>query len=84
MKKILLVLMKALVYQHESLVLILVDQTQKFAWVNIIILIIVTFLLMENKYLSIKLTVKMLTFQINFFSKVFLMDLVLLSLEKYF
>ena len=76
--------MKALVYQHESLVLILVDQTQKFAWVNIIILIIVTFLLMENKYLSIKLTVKMLTFQINFFSKVFLMDLVLLSLEKYF
>ena len=84
MKKILLVLMKALVYQHESLVLILVDRTQKFAWVNIIILIIVTFLLMENKYLSIKLTVKMLTFQINFFSKVFLMDLVLLSLEKYF
>ena len=76
--------MKALVYQHESLVLILVDRTQKFAWVNIIILIIVTFLLMENKYLSIKLTVKMLTFQINFFSKVFLMDLVLLSLEKYF
>ena len=84
MKKILLVLMKALVYQHESLVLILVDRTQKFAWVNIIILIIVTFLLMENKYLSIKLTLKMLTFQINFFSKVFLMDLVLLSLEKYF
>ena len=84
MKKILLVLMKALVYQHESLVLILVDRIQKFAWVNIIILIIVTFLLMENKYLSIKLTVKMLTFQINFFSKVFLMDLVLLSLEKYF
>ena len=84
MKKILLVLMKALVYQHERLVLILVDRTQKFAWVNIIILIIVTFLLMENKYLSIKLTVKMLTFQINFFSKVFLMDLVLLSLEKYF
>ena len=84
MKKILLVLMKALVYQHESLVLILVDRTQKFAWVNIIILIIVTFLLMENKYLSTKLTVKMLTFQINFFSKVFLMDLVLLSLEKYF
>ena len=76
--------MKALVYQHESLVLILVDRTQKFAWVNIIILIIVTFLLMENKYLSIKLTVKMLTFQINFFSKVFLMDLMLLSLEKYF
>ena len=84
MKKILLVLMKALVYQHESLGLILVDRTQKFAWVNIIILTIVTFLLMENKYLSIKLTVKMLTFQINFFSKVFLMDLVLLSLEKYF
>ena len=35
------------------------------------------------KTISLKLTIKMLTFQLNFVSKVFLMDFVLLSLEKY-
>ena len=33
--------------------------------------------------LRLKLTIKMLTFQYNFVCEVFLMDLVLLSLEKY-
>ena len=36
-----------------------------------------------KKFLNLKLTVKMLTFQLNFISEVYLMDLVLLSLEKY-
>ena len=38
---------------------------------------------MEKKYLYLKPTIEMLTFQINFILEVFLMDLVLLSLEKY-
>ena len=38
---------------------------------------------MENKSLSLKLKIKMLIFQQNFVSKVFQIDLVLLSLEKY-
>ena len=37
----------------------------------------------EIKSLSLKLTMKMLTFQLNFVLEVFLMDLVLLSLQKY-
>ena len=45
-------------------------------------LIIVICLLMENKYLNLKLTIKMLFFQLNFVSEVYLMDLVLVSLEK--
>ena len=51
--------------------------------VYIIMLIIVICLLMENKSLNLKLIIKMLTFQLNFVSEVYLMDLVLLSLEKY-
>ena len=38
---------------------------------------------MEKKYLYLKPTIEMLTFQINFVLEVFLMDLMLLSLEKY-
>ena len=40
-------------------------------------------LLMEKKSLRLKPTIKMLTFQLNFFLETYLMDLVLLSLEKY-
>ena len=68
---------------HQSLVLILVNQKQNFVSVCIIMMIIVTCLLMEKKSLSLKLTIKMLTFQLKFFSEVYLMYLVLLSLEKY-
>ena len=39
--------------------------------------------LMEKKYLNLKPTIKMLTFQLNFVWEVFPMDLVLMSLEKY-
>ena len=45
-------------------------------------LIIIIFLLMVKKYLSLKSIIKMLTFQAIFDSEVYLIDLVLLSLEK--
>ena len=54
-----------------------------FAWVSKIMPKIVVCLLMGKKSLNLKPTIKMLTFQPNFFSKVYLMDLVLLSLKKY-
>ena len=38
---------------------------------------------MEKKYLNLKATIKMLTFQLNLVLEVFLMDLILLSQEKY-
>ena len=38
---------------------------------------------MENKSLNLRLTTKMLTFQLSFASEVNFTDLVLLSLEKY-
>ena len=44
---------------------------------------IVICLLIENKSLNLKLTVKILTFKLNFVSEVYLMDIVILSLEKY-
>ena len=46
-------------------------------------MIMVICLLMEKKSLNLKLTIKMLTFQLNFVSEVFPVNLVLLSLEKY-
>ena len=46
-------------------------------------LIIVMCLLMEKRFLNVKPTTKMLTFQLNFILEIYLMDLVLLSLKKY-
>ena len=46
-------------------------------------LIIVICLLMEKKSLSLNPTTKMLTFLLNFVSELYVMDLVLLSLEKW-
>ena len=69
---------------EKSLVLILVKQTQNFVCVCIIMLTIVICLLMQNKSSNLKLTIKILNFQHNFVSELYLMDLVLLSLEKYF
>ena len=83
MKEILLVLVEALVHQKKNLLLILVKQTQSFAWVYIIMLIIVIWFLMEKKYLSLNPKIKILTFQHNFVWEVLLMYLVLLTLEKY-
>ena len=45
--------------------------------------VILIYLLTEKKSLNLKLTIKMLIFQLNFVSEVYLMDLVVLSLEKY-
>ena len=67
----------------KSVVIVLVKQAQSVAWVYVIMLIIVICLLMEKKYLSLKPTIKMLTFQRNFVCEKFLMDLVLLNLDKY-
>ena len=83
MKEILLGLMEVLMHQKISLILILAKQTQNFALVYIKILIILIHLLMKNKYLNLKSTIKMLTFQLNFVWEVFLIDLVLMSLDKY-
>ena len=54
-----------------------------FAWVCFIMLVIVTCLLIEKKPLSLKSTMKVSTFQLSFILEVYVMDLVLLSLEKY-
>ena len=81
--EILLGLMEVLMHQKISLILILAKQTQNFARIYIKILIIVIHLLMKKKYLNLKSTIKMLTFQLNFVWEVFLIDLVLMSLDKY-
>ena len=77
-----MVLMEALDHQRKHLVLILVKQTQNFAPFCVIMSAIVIYLLMDNKPLTLKSIKTMLTFQFNLISKAFLMDLVLLSLEK--
>ena len=46
-------------------------------------LIIVDYLLMQKKSFSLKPTIEMLIFKLNFVSEVFLSDLLILSLEKY-
>ena len=69
-----LVIMEALVHQKKSLILILVEQTQNFVWVCIIMMIIIMCLLMGKKSL---------TFQINFDLEVFLIDFGFWSLEKF-
>ena len=75
--------MEALVHQEKVKKASKAKQTQNFARIHVIMLIIVICLLMENKYLSLKPTIKMLTFQHIFVSEAFLMDLVLQILEKY-
>ena len=74
--------MKALVQQGKGLVLILVKQTKKFAWVCIVMLKIVIFVNRKENF-NLMPTIKMLTFQLNFVSKSYLIDLILLNLEKY-
>ena len=66
--------MEDLNHQSKNLVLISLKQTKNFVWVCIIMLIIVVCLLMEKKYLKSKSTIKMLSFQLNFVSEVYLMD----------
>ena len=68
---------------EKKRVLILLQQTQNFAWVCIIMQIIFTCLLTENENLSLKRSMKKFIFQLNSVSKEYLMDLVLLSLDWY-
>ena len=79
-----MVLLEALDNQRKSLVLILVKKTQTFAHVCIIMVIIVIHLLIKKQSLSLKLTKHMVIFQLYFVLESYVMDLVLLSLEKYF
>ena len=58
--------MENLVHQRKNLVLILVKQAQNIAWVFIIMMVIVIYLLMEKKSLTLKPTIKMLIFKLNF------------------
>ena len=51
---------------QQSIVIPLGKQTNNFAWVCIAIMIIVICLLMEKKSISLKLMIKMSTFQLNF------------------
>ena len=59
--------MALLALHKKSLVLILVKQTQNFAEVFIILVIIVICLLIEKKSVSLYLIIKVLTSQLNFF-----------------
>ena len=83
MKVRLIVLMEALVHQRKTLVLILVKEAQNFVSVCIIMVIIVICLLMEKRSSRLKPIMEMSTFQLNFVWEAYLIDLVLLSLEKY-
>ena len=51
------------------------NQTQNFVGVWILMLIIVICLLIENKYLNLNPTIKMLPLQLIFFLEVYLIDL---------
>ena len=79
-----MVLLEALDNQRKSLVLILVEKTQTFAHVCIIMVLIVIHLLIKKQSLSLELIKHMVIFQLYFVLESYLMDLVLLSLEKYF
>ena len=84
MKVQLMVLIEALVQQRKLLVLILVKSRQTFAWVYIIRVIIVICLLMKNKYFKFKADNKNVNFPTEFCLGSVSVDLVILSLEKYF
>ena len=72
--------MEALVFQKKRLVLVLVKQTQNVASFCIAMIVC---LLMEKKSISLKLVMKMLTFQINFLREAYLINLVLSTQEKF-
>ena len=61
-----MVLMEALDHQRKKLIWTLLKQTQNFVSDYIVMLITVIYLLMKKKFLSFKLTIKVLTFQLDF------------------
>ena len=83
MKVQLLKLMEHLVHQRKNLVLVLLKITQNFVKVCIVMLITAICLEMVKKFLRLMPKIKMLTFQLNFVSKVSLINLVPPSLENY-
>ena len=80
----LMALIEALDHQRKDLVLIVLKKTQNVVWVYIMMLIIVICLLIEKKPSNLKPAIKVLTLHLNLVSEVFLMDLVILCLEKCF
>ena len=61
-----MVLMEALDHQKKKLIWTLLKQTQNFVSDYIVMLITVIYLLMKKKFLNFKLTIKVLTFQLDF------------------
>ena len=58
--------MEILIHNRKSLVLTSVQKGQNFAWIGIIMMIIVISLLTEKEFLSLKPIIKMSTFQLSF------------------
>ena len=83
MKDHLLTLMEAIVQQKKSFLSTIPRQRQNFARVYIAMVIIVIYLLTEKKSINLKQIIGPSTFQFNFVVEKYLMDSVLLSLEKY-
>ena len=82
MKVQLMKLMEALVHQKKKFSIDSSKANTKFCW-SLHYNADNSYLLIEKKFLNLKLTMKILTFQLNFASEVYLLDLILLSLEKY-
>ena len=61
-----MVLMEALDHQKKNLIWILLKQTRNFVSVYIVTLITIIYLLLKKKFLNFKLTIKVLTFQLDF------------------
>ena len=61
-----MVLMEALDHQKKNLIWILLKQTRNFVSDYIVTLITIIYLLLKKKFLNFKLTIKVLTFQLDF------------------
>ena len=61
-----MVLMEALDHQKKNLIWILLKQTRNFVSDYIVTLIAIIYLLLKKKFLNFKLTIKVLTFQLDF------------------
>ena len=61
-----MVLMEALDHQKKNLIWILLKQARNFVSDYIVTLITIIYLLLKKKFLNFKLTIKVLTFQLDF------------------
>lgn len=71
-----------LTWQEKKVCINFIKQTQNFVWACIIILTIFICMLMEKRSLNLIPTRKMLHFQLNFGSDKYIVDLVLVRLDK--